>query len=124
MRAGKLDRLVTIQRKLSEISEGGSVLNTWTTVSLRRPASMAPVRGEERFSEPSRIAEEQVEFRIHSSNDVAAISPLWRIINPALDEGSPEPIPEGHTVYDIAAVHEIGRRELQIIAIRRPDALS
>jgi hypothetical protein len=85
---------------------------------------MTPVRGEERFSEPGRIAEEQVEFRIHSSNDVAAMSPLWRIINPALEEGSPEPVPDGHTVYDIAAVHKIGRRDLQIIAIRRPDALS
>jgi hypothetical protein len=86
---------------------------------------MAPVRGEERFSEPGHLAEEQVEFRIHYSLNVAEMSPLWRIINPALDEGSPEPIPDGHTIYDIVAVHELGRREgLQIITIRRPDVLS
>jgi head-tail adaptor len=125
MRAGRLDRLVTIQRKTSEISEGGSVTNTWETVVLRRPASLAPVRGEERFSDPAHLAEQQVEFRVHYSKDVAEMSPLWRIINPALEEGSPEPIPAGHTIYDVAAVHEVGRHEaLQIIAVRRPDSLS
>lgn len=123
MRGGRLDRLITIQRKTSTASDSGEPQDTWTTIApLRRPASMAPVRGDERFNIPQISALEQIEFRIRYSSDVAALSPQDRIIHPALSADSPEPAVR--KIHDVLAVHEIGRREgLQIITQRRPDVL-
>lgn len=126
MRAGRLDRLVTIQRKTSTISHSGAVQESWATHgALRRAAYMAPVRGDERFSNPQVNALEQTEFRIRYSADVVDLSPQDRIIYPALDEASPLNSPTTRHVYDVLAVHEIGRREgLQIITQRRADVLT
>lgn len=122
MRAGRLDRFITIQRKSDVISDGGGVTQTWTTIAARRAASYAPIRGDERFAAPERMAEQQVEFRIRYSSSVAGLSELDRLIYPALAADSPEPEPDPKSIYDIVTVFEIGRREgLQIIAMRRPD---
>lgn len=122
MRAGRLDRLITIQRKTSTASSSGEPQESWSDIVTRRPASLAPVRADERFAGPQIGATEQVEFRIRYSQDVADLSPLDRIIYPALSADSPDESSTGNRRYDILAVHEIGRREgLQIIAFRRPD---
>lgn len=123
MRAGRLDRLITIQRKSVTASDSGEPQESWATVgTLRRAASMSPVKGDERFSNPQINALEQVEVRVRYSADVAALTPQDRIIYPALEEASPENTPAGRNIYDVLAVHEIGRREgLQIITQRRPD---
>lgn len=123
MRGGRLDRLITIQRKSSTASDSGEPTETWTTLVDRRPASMAPVRGDERFSNPQISALEQIEFRIRYSDDVADVSPQDRIVYPAITADSPEP--PGRKIHDVLAVHEIGRREgLQILTQRRPDVLT
>lgn len=122
MRAGRLDRLITIQSKASTISASGGVTEAWTTIANRRPASMSPVRGDERFSAPGIVAFEQIEFRIRYSADVADLSPQDRIIYPALGTDSPAEVPEERRIHDVLAVLEIGRREgFQIITQRRPD---
>jgi head-tail adaptor len=122
MRAGRLDRFITIQRDSNSVSASGAPSKTWTTIVSRRPASMTPVKGEERFNQPQINAQEQIEFRIHYSSDVADLSPLDRIIHPALGTDSPSDDPLERHIHDILAVHEIGRREgLKIITQRRPD---
>lgn len=90
---------------------------------------MAPVRGEERFDAPQYIASEQVEFRVRYAEVLAALTPLDRVIYPAFttDEIGASPVPDVMTrrIYDVLAVHEIGRREgLQIITARRADVLT
>lgn len=123
MRAGSLDRTVTIQRKAVTQSESGEPVETWTTLA-RRAASMRPVRGDERFAAPQIGAQEQIEFRVRYSTDMAALSPQDRVIYPALAVENPE-TPAERQIHDIVAVHEIGRREgLQIITTRRPDVTS
>jgi head-tail adaptor len=88
----------------------------------RRPASIAPVQGDERSSAAQWIAKEQVEFRIRWSLSVADVSPLDRIVYPAQSADSPD-LPVARSIFDIMAVHEIGRREgLQILAARSADA--
>lgn len=121
MRAGRLDRFITLQRKTVTQSDTGAEIETWTDIDLRRPASYAPVRGEERIAVgPQIVATEQVEFQIRYTSDVADLSSLDRIIYPALTNDSPEISPRN--VYDILAVLEINRREgLRIIAFRNPD---
>lgn len=122
MRAGRLDRLITIQRKSISYSASGEPQESWAALSSQRPASIAPVRGEERFSGEQWVAKEQVEFRTHWSAVIADLSPLDRIIYPAQAADSPD-APIERNIYDVLAVHEIGRREgLQIIAARRADA--
>lgn len=120
MRGGELDRKVTIQRKVTTVSDGGSEVETWSTLSLRHSASKKPIQSTEAFVDVERVAFEQVEFKVRYSNLLVDLSPLDRIVYPALDAVS-DPVPE-RDVYDILGVHEIGRREgLRLIARRRPD---
>lgn len=122
MRAGRLDRRITIQRKGGTASASGEPGDDWTTLVNRRPASMSPVRGEERFGDPQVAAHEQVEFRIRWSQDVSGLLPQDRIIYPALSEDSPDDDALTRSTYNVLAVHEIGRREgLQIITERQAD---
>jgi len=124
VRAGRLDRRITIQRFTTTYSPSGEPIETWTDLVSRRWAEVRPVRGDERFSAPQLAAKEQVEFRIRWGAAVADVSPLDRIIYPAVEPASPaEEIAESR-VYDILAVHEIGRRDgLRIIAARRVDGV-
>lgn len=122
MRAGRLDRRITIQRRSTAASSSGEPVETWTTIVTRRAASMSPVRGEERFGEPQLVAREQVEFQVRWSADVAALQPQDRVIYPALSESSPEDEPDVRNIYDVHAVHEVGRREgVRLITERRAD---
>ncbi len=120
MRAGRLDRRIDIQRGTPTASASGEPQFAWINIVSRLPASIAPVQGSERLETPQITASEQVEFRIRYSMEVSDLSPKDRIIYPAVN-GS-EDIPN-RSIYDVAAVNEIGRREgLRIIALRRADA--
>ena len=123
MRAGRLDRLVTIQRRTLTETDSGGLDETWTTLISRRAAGYRPLKGDERFTDQQVIGREQVEFRIRYSANVADLSQRDRIIFPALSEESPEDDPDTRNIYDIVAVNEIGRREgLLITTQRRADA--
>lgn len=125
MRAGRLDRSITIQRKSVTTSDSGEPTETWSTLVGRRAAGYRPLKAEERFTGEQLVGQEQVEFRIRWSADVAGLSQLDRIVYPALSEDSPEDEPETRAIYDVLAVSEIGRREgLAIIAQRRSDVPS
>lgn len=124
MKAGRLDRLITIQRKSSASSDSGDAVETWTTLIERRAAGYRPLKGEERFTGEQVIGTEQIEFRIRYSSNVAALSQQDRIVYPALADESPEDEPDTKNIYDVLAVHEIGRREgLLIITQRRADVV-
>jgi head-tail adaptor len=125
MRAGRLDRLITIQRKTLTESPSGEPVESWTTLVERRHAGYRPLKGEERFTGEQVVGQEQVEFRIRWSADVAALSQHDRIVYPALADESPEDEPVTRNIYDVLAVHEVGRREgLLVITQRRADATS
>jgi SPP1 family predicted phage head-tail adaptor len=116
VRIGKLDRRITIQRRTVTQDNSGEPTETWTTLSLRRPASIAPLTGSERLIGETIVAKEQVEFRTRWSTAIADLSPLDRIIYPSSDS------PDDSHIYDIIQASEIGRREMMlIIAIREAD---
>jgi len=124
VRAGRLDRRITIQRFTTTYSPSGHPEKTWTNLVSRRWAEVRPVRGEERFSVPQLAAKEQVEFRIRWGQAVADVNPRDRIVYPAVEPGSPAEEIDETRLYDILAVHEIGRRDgLRIIAARRVDGV-
>jgi head-tail adaptor len=121
MLAGNLDRRITLQRKTTTASSSGHPAETWTTLATKF-ASFAPVRGAERFGVPAEDAQQQVQFDIRYATALSDLSPLDRVVFPSLEDQSPEPAPDPAAIYDIVAVHEIGRREgLRIIAVRHPD---
>lgn len=129
MRAGRLRKLITIQRRSVTESPSGEPIEVWTTIISRRPAAIwSPQSGQETFSDPQLVAREKVEWLIRESADVVDLTPLDRIIYPALAEESPEDVPVERNVYDIVSVHEyleqdrlVGRR---IVTARRPDVTS
>ncbi len=122
MRAGRLDRKITIQRKTVTLEYSGQATETWADLVANRWAAVMPLGGDERFAIPEISAKQQVEFRVRWSSNVAGLTPQDRIVYPApADTSPPTPILDT-SIYDVAAVHEIGRREgLRIIAIRRTD---
>ena len=114
MRYGRLDRRVVLQRRTSALTSSGQPVDSWSDIATRW-ASVAQPRGGEQFGTPQIVATEQVEIQIRYSAATAGLNPGDRAIFP---NTSTAPT----AVYDIKAVHEIGRREgLRIIAERRPD---
>lgn len=92
----RYDEIITIQRKTDTQSGSGEPQEAWLSIAARRPAGMRPIKGQESDqANPQEVAGEDVEFRIRYSNDVADLTPLDRIIHPALvvDE-EPEDAPE------------------------------
>lgn len=120
VRAGRLDRLIDIQRYTRVVTPRGDVEESWAEVSGRRAAGYRPLKADERLSGPEVAATEQVEFRIRYSANVADLTAKDRIIYPAMNEGDAD-IPTNR-IFDILGVSEVGRREaLLIIGQRRPD---
>jgi head-tail adaptor len=122
VRYGRLDRKITIQRKAVSFADDGSEVETWTDLAASRWASVGPVSGDEKFSVPQVNAHQQTEFLVRWSDTIAGLTPKDRIIYPRVPATSPEtPIPDT-SIYDVSAVHEVGRRQaLRIIATRRTD---
>lgn len=128
-----MDRRVSILRKRVGLTAAGDSVDSWEPIVFGRWAQLAPLQGEERFTGEQFVAMEQVEFRIRWSHDLAAVSPLCRIVEPALKlaelEGSPPSYVTDATIterrqYDVMAVLELGRREtLRILAARRVDVV-
>jgi head-tail adaptor len=122
VRYGRLDRKITIQRKAVTFADDGSEVEAWTDLAASRWASVSPVSGDERFSVPEIAAKQQTEFLIRWSGTVEGPTPKDRIIYPVTPVTSPETQTPDTAIYDIVAVHEVGRRQaLRIIATRRTD---
>lgn len=100
MRAGELDRTITIQTLTTAPDAYGEMLPTWTTFATVN-AKVRPIRGEEYF------AAQQVNARVDSIfliRWLAGVLPTMRISY------------DGQ-LWDIRSLNEIGRREgLEIYA--------
>lgn len=122
MRAGRLDRRIDLERLTVTQSQSGAEVESWTPLAARVAASYRPARGDERSAAPQYVASEQVEFKIRWTASLADLNPKDRLIYPAVFDTSPEDVPGDERIFDIVAVHELGRREtLQIMAVRRSD---
>lgn len=97
MRAGQLDRRITIQRKSLTQSGSGEEVVTWTDVATVW-AQKIENRGDERFAAKQYVGHAIRTFRFRWSSTVSEISTQHRI----LFDGR---------AFDITDVREIGRRE-------------
>lgn len=108
MRAGPLDRRITLERFTSTRDVYNEEVQTWTTLATRS-ASFEPLSDGERFRASETAATASARFVIRHSTTVADLNPLDRLVF------------EGVT-WQILRVKEIGRREgIEISATVRAD---
>ncbi|WP_291295818.1 phage head closure protein [Elioraea sp.] len=96
MRAGRLDRRVTLQRPTDVQDASGTVTQTWADAADVWAGRRDP-RGREYVAAQALQAEVETLYTIRHHDD-AVPTPRWRLI-------------DGGRVYDIRSVAEIGRRE-------------
>lgn len=97
MRAGRLDRRITISRNFPVVSESGSVSDGWTDLATVR-ASVKYNRGSERFTVQQLVGKTFVTFTCRWSNQVSDLAVTDRVTY------------EGRA-FDIHDVRELGNRE-------------
>jgi len=113
VRAGRLDRLISIQRKSVTRSNTGQEIVSWVSLATQLPASVAPLRGDERFNGAQIVSQEQFEFTFRWFSAISDLSVKDRIAYPSNDS------PGVDQVYDIVQVGEIGRREgFKVVAFK------
>jgi SPP1 family predicted phage head-tail adaptor len=121
----RYDRQIIIQRKSMTQSDSGSPIETWTDLCYKIFAFVAPTKGAERFSDPQRVATQDVTFTIRFHEIPSASRPLApgdRIIYPVDGVAANEQSPVWSNVYDIVSPDEVGRQvDLSIKTIRRAD---
>jgi len=94
MRAGQLDRRVTLQRRVLTQNSYGEAIETWVDLAVVW-AAYRPLRGAERVYAAQTVAEGDIKWLIRCR---PGITPIDRL----LYKGE---------VYDITSVIELGRRE-------------
>lgn len=120
MRAGTLDRKITIQRKTTVLDSSGEPMETWTNLAANRWAAVTPILGFEVFGSEQQKSRQQVNFEVRWSPDLVDLSPLDRIVYPAAS--ATESPSQANNIYDIIIVNELKRHQnLQIITARQPD---
>jgi head-tail adaptor len=116
-RAGDLDIRIAIQRKGTSYNSSGEPVETWTTLATRWSA-LRPLTGTEINASEQWVAREQTEFTIRWDESIEGVSPLDRIICPSSDV-SESPL-SARSIYDVIAVHDVGRHdEMKITGARR-----
>jgi head-tail adaptor len=118
MRAGKLDRRITIQRYTTTQNDFGEETKTWSSIAHRRAAGYRPTGGDERFDAEQFAARQQVEWRIRFSDNLSDLNPKDRILYPAPDDKDIQN-PDAHAIFEILSVEELGRREGFLIKTAR-----
>lgn len=93
MRAGRLDRRITLQRRTLAENDYGEAIETWVDLATVW-AEMLPVRGAERYAAQQTVAETEIKWRIRWRPNLTPIDRLTY---------------DGRT-YDVNGVLEIGRR--------------
>lgn len=109
MKAGSLDRRITLQRQGTATDDGYTTQpGAWFDLA-EVWASYRPGSGRELLVNDEIAAPLPVEFRIRKSLDVDDLNPKDRLLYSGI-------------VHDIKSVTEIAREGLLIIAVARPDA--
>lgn len=121
----RYDRQIIIQRKTVTQSGSGEEIEAWVDLVYKCLAFVAPTRGSERFSDPEKVADQEVTFTIRFHEIPSASRPLGpedRIIYPVDGLAVNAQEPPTNRIYDIVSPDEVGRQvDLSIKTIRRAD---
>lgn len=117
MQAGRLNRYIDIEEKTVTKDGYGELIETWSKIATRRPASAIAVSGDEKFTASQFMGQRVMEFRVRWTAALSLLTTQNRIIYPATDSTPPD-----GQVFDVQDCREIGFREgLQIFAVGRQD---
>lgn len=97
MRAGAMDRRITLQRNTPVQGTSGAMRENWEDVS-EVWAQWAPLRSDERFADQERLGFGLGTFRIRWSGTASQVNTTWRIFFAGRQ-------------YDIRDVRPVGRKE-------------
>ena len=103
MRAGKLDRRITLQTLTISRDSYGAAIESWSTLDTVW-AGVLPLKGEEYFAAAQIVAEEQLKFRIRHRTD---LTEKVRVLYES-------------QAYDVQHIAEIGRRQGLELLGKRP----
>ncbi|MCR6734448.1 MAG: head-tail adaptor protein [Afipia sp.] len=121
----RYDRQIIIQRKSVTQSPSGEEIEAWADLVYKCLAFVAPTRGSERFSDPEKVADQEVTFTIRFHEIPSASRPLGpedRIVYPVDGLAVNVQEPTTNRIYDIVSPDEVGRQvDLSIKTIRRAD---
>lgn len=121
----RYDRQIIIQRATLTQSSSGAPIETWADIAYKCFAHVAPTKGSEKFSDPEKVASQEVTFTIRFHTIPSASRPLGpkdRIIYPVDGIAANTQSPRRDRVYDIVSPDEIGREvDLSIKTVRRAD---
>lgn len=125
MRAGRADRIITVQRAIVTQSGSGDLIETWADIAFQIPAGHLPTPGAERFTSAQEVAEQEVTFTVRFlsiPNAYRPLTPKDRVIYPAHDVSANAQTPGNGRVYDVLGSEEVGREvDLRIRTSRRTD---
>jgi head-tail adaptor len=115
MRAGSLDRAVTLQRRTLSTDDAGAPVETWADLATAVPAQVRPLRARERVAAPSGLEQRGGTVRIATAEIVVTIR--WRVglgpVDRVLHDGR---------VWDVTGIAELGRRGgIEILAQARAE---
>jgi SPP1 family predicted phage head-tail adaptor len=105
MRAGRLDRRITIESATTTQNEYGETVETWSSFAANIPATVTPLRGRELFAAQQVVATSELKVQIRY---MAGITEAMRVVY------------DGVT-YGIQHVAEIGRRAGIELLIGKPN---
>lgn len=121
----RYDRQIIIQRKTVTQSPSGEEIEAWADLVYKCLAFVAPTRGSERFSDPEKVADQEVTFTVRFHEIPSASRPLGpedRIVYPVDGLAVNAQEPPTNRIYDIVSPDEVGRQvDLSIKTIRRAD---
>lgn len=121
----RYDRQIIIQRKTTTQAADGSPIEAWTDLCFKVFAFVAPTKGNEKFADPEKVADQEVTFTIRFHEIPSASRPLLptdRIIYPVDGLSANTQSPPWNSVYDIVSPDEVGRQvDLSIKTLRRAD---
>ncbi len=103
MRAGKLDRSITIERRADVVGEGGRVETVWSTLATRR----------------AELLEDTASATTGGAGELSKVALRFRIRFIA-DLSFDDRVVFDGTSYEIAAIAEIGRRkatEIELVKV-------
>lgn len=103
MRAGKLDRTITIERKTEAVADSGAVVNVWTTIATVR-AEIVTASADEFLTGFGEAESGTIVFRIRYLADITTA----------------DRVSYAGKIHDLKDITEIGRRrglELRAVAV-------
>ena len=101
MKAGRLDKVVTLQRQVTTRTATGQKTDSWTDLTTRR-ASIMPMMGKEFWADSGEHSKAPVQIRLRYDSTTSTLTPADRIAH-------------GSDLYDINTIQNPRERGRELV---------